>query len=212
MKSITPAPGHQSLRAHATRNLFYFLYECFVHSFYFFNLGLNLGAVPLMGRQSRCTYPVWVFAFFFVVCCITNLYCIPLEEHPIKVHKKLSRLHHQATSAQHLTMNSRVSLNDAIRKLRLVLSLPTLKPYFSHRKQFYLVSSQSVWGAYIILSICLCFCPRRWLVRSLTIEQFGSKIFLIFLRMSTPLAIIKQCLAPSFDKNSNRHHDFPCFS
>ena len=43
-------------------------------------------------------------------------------------------------------MNSRVSLNDVIRKLRLALSLPTLKLYFSHQKQFYLVSSQSVWG------------------------------------------------------------------
>ena len=28
MKSITPACGHKSLPAHATRHLFYFLYEC----------------------------------------------------------------------------------------------------------------------------------------------------------------------------------------
>ena len=172
-----------------------------------------------MGRQSRCTYPFWVFASSFFFCGVLYykfiLYITRGAPNKAVKKKKLSRLHHQATSAQHLTMNSRVSLNDVIRKLRLALSLPTLKLYFSHQKQFYLVSSQSVWGAYIILSICLCFCPRRWLViivRSLTIEQFGSKIFLTFLRMSTPLAIINQCLAPSFDKNSNRHHDFPRFS
>ena len=70
MKSITPARGHQSLRAHAIRNLFYFLYECSCTHFIFFNLGLNLGAVPRMGRQSRCTYPFWVFASFFFFLCV----------------------------------------------------------------------------------------------------------------------------------------------
>ena len=39
----------------------------FVYSLHFFNLGLNLGAVPRTGRQSRCTYPFWVFASFFVL-------------------------------------------------------------------------------------------------------------------------------------------------
>ena len=38
MKSITPARGHYSLRAHATRNLSYFLYECSCTHFNFFNL------------------------------------------------------------------------------------------------------------------------------------------------------------------------------
>ena len=33
MKSITPARGHQSLRAHATRNLFQFLYDTFIFIF-----------------------------------------------------------------------------------------------------------------------------------------------------------------------------------
>ena len=70
-KSITPACGHQSLRAHATRNLLlFFCTNVQVFILFYFNLGLNLGAVPRMGRQSRCTYPVWVFASFLFLCVL----------------------------------------------------------------------------------------------------------------------------------------------
>ena len=63
-------------------NLFYFLYEC-----------LNLGAVPRMGRQSRCTHPFWVFASFFVcvcvcVCVVLQIYIVFTRGPPNKAVKK----------------------------------------------------------------------------------------------------------------------------
>ena len=33
-------------------------------------LGLDLGAVPRIGRWSRCTYPFWVFASFLFFCVL----------------------------------------------------------------------------------------------------------------------------------------------
>ena len=43
----TPARGHYSLGAHATRNLIYYSMNVWVFILFYFNLGLNLGAVHL---------------------------------------------------------------------------------------------------------------------------------------------------------------------
>ena len=46
----------------------------FEYSFFSnFNLGLNLGALPRMGRQAGCTYPILVLYYNFILNIITGV-------------------------------------------------------------------------------------------------------------------------------------------
>ena len=58
------------------------------------NVGCFLRLYPAIQMLVPLHLPLLGFCFFFFcvwvcVCCITNLYCISLEEHPIKLWKKL---------------------------------------------------------------------------------------------------------------------------
>ena len=78
MKSVTPARGHLSLRAHATCNLFYFLFE-----FYFILTWVLINGRCLAWDVAPTPFG-FLLLFSFLLCCIINLCCILQEEYPNK--------------------------------------------------------------------------------------------------------------------------------